>query len=272
MLNILIVAKDSLVEINRTILSLESNISQSNYDKVLVKILYSKSSNSAFSFDLLNNLNLNIDYKLSDDCGVYSAMNNALESVENHYSMFLNSGDIVTDNINFLISKLSKEKHPKDIFMFNSFHRDLSFRKNNRYISRFSLRSYFPIFGMPCEHCCFISPTYLWKIFNYDERLKHAADYKLILNIINYAYNNNIKINDFRNLYLVEPDLYGLTAKKTYFDSIKEELYALNTSNDLFLLKIIGTFYRIAKLVLRFIIFKINFFLKYIFLFPISKK
>ena len=107
---------------------------------------------------------------------------------------------------------------------------------------------------MKAEHCCFIAPINILKNFYFDERLKYSADYKLIINSLKLANRLNHEIIDNRNLILVKPDQYGITSKKTFRDSINEELFALLSSELNFFEKLIGYIYRILRIFIHYLL------------------
>ena len=253
MLNIVIVAKDSHIDLYKTLTALENIFKKQNNLNYITNIFYSsKSKLSRPNTDEYKHLKLNLT--ISNDDSVYSAMNFALNSISFGHIMFLNCGDIITNEIKNLIVDLNSSNKGKTIFLYNSLHKDLSKRKKGLYVSKFSPRWYSIVFGMKCEHCCFIAPINLLKKFKFDERLKYAADYKLIINSLKLANRLNYEIIDNRNLILVKPNKYGISSKKSFEDSINEEIFALVSSQICIFEKLIGYIYRSLRIIIYYLL------------------
>ena len=262
MLNIVIVAKDSHLDLYKTLTSLQNILKKQGHFNYITYIFYSSESKLSLP-NISKYKDLKLNLTISHDNSVYSAMNFALESISFGHIMFLNCGDIITEEIKNLIVDLNSPFKSKSIFLYNSLHKDLPQRKKGLYVSKLSPRWYSIIFGMKSEHCCFIAPIHILKFFKFDERLQYAADYKLIINSLKLANKLNYQIIDNRDSILVKPNKYGISSKKTFEDSIKEELFALISSEISFFEKLIGYVYRGLRIVIYYLIkiSKINKFL-----------
>lgn len=138
---------------------------------------------------------------VENDDGIYAAMNQASESCEGEYFLFLNAGDILYDSmtLNNVIRKM--EDREVDVFYGDSLMKseegECLFRADMSLINR----------RMPfCHQACFIKRTLFEKI-KYDVRYQICADYDLILKL----YEKKALFQDLKQILCIY-DMNGVSS------------------------------------------------------------
>lgn len=123
------------------------------------------------------------------DNGIYDAMNKGIKSSRGDYLLFLNSDDWLRSNILTNIQKFIKYNNQPDIVYSNAcfFKTGKFFFKKKAKIKKLNQQ-------MSLFHPSIIFKKKLFKNFNYDQRYKVAADWDLLLKLLN---KKNIKIKYF---------------------------------------------------------------------------
>lgn len=145
--------------------------------------------------DIITKYSSQIKFISEPDNGIYNAMNKGIRLATGTYLIFMNSGDVFTDEttISKVVSFIKKDICNLPYMIYGNY-REYS---SGNFSPIIPARSYKKIwYGAFASHqSTFYNRTFLVKnSLNYDETYKIAADYKLNLEVVKYSKDNILKV------------------------------------------------------------------------------
>ncbi len=165
--------------------------------------------------------NFNVTLISEKDNGLYDAMNKGIVNAKGDYVIFLNSGDIFSDEkILDVVSKEIKSNDPID-FIFGDSH---EYNNNGQKFYRSSRPLYWKYVGMFTHHqtMFYKNQTLITNNITYNLNYSIAADYDFTLNFISNSKNQKylrISICDFQQ---------GGLSHQSWKKGIREQYYIRN--------------------------------------------
>ena len=181
------------------------------------------------------------------DDGIYFAMNKALKLATGKVILFVNSGDIISENALKIVHKNFKQKNLD--FLFGTVIRNYTKSKILKYNYNLSKIKYNFDFATSHSTGFFLKRKYYKKINYFDTKFKCSADYDLYYKILN---NNKLKGG-----YTLKNQLIGIVAsggfssKFGYLNIILEECRIRISNKQNFLMVILIFFNNLIKRALK---------------------
>ena len=117
-----------------------------------------------------------------EDCGIYDAMNQAIECVNEDYCMFLNSGDSLLDKdtIDIIRTIIGKQSNNAAMTYFDYFDSNGNMVKSPRNMSKFTLFRH-----VLCHQACVYKTEVLKELNGYSIEYKVCSDVDMLFKILN---------------------------------------------------------------------------------------
>jgi len=226
-----------------------------NLEKTLLSVIREKSVNVEYividgdSSDGTNDLikeNIEVidEFISEQDSGIYNAMNKGLKMASGKFSIFLNSGDEISNISNIIYNIKNLEYTDASILLYSS-----RFTWPNGMEKTISPE--FVFCKMPTSHQAMVFHTDTARLFYYNENYKYSADYELYLSMSECVNKNIIVFNDV----IVKTAPVGFTES-----SIKKYIMECYYINKKFNNKILS----ILRCSIDFILLYIKYFLHFI--------
>lgn len=170
------------------------------------------------SAELIKKCTTSISYSISEkDNGIYNAMNKGIRHATGEYIMFLNSGDVFSDNE--IVSQLSSEANNKDIVYGDLLFLSKSDKRVVRYPGNLNF-NFFVTDHNSLPHCGTLIRKSLFNLVGlYNEELTIVSDWEFFLLAIN-RYNVSYK---HVPIIAVDFNLDGISSQSSSFQIVSKE-------------------------------------------------
>jgi putative colanic acid biosynthesis glycosyltransferase len=199
-LSIITVVKNDHKRLLKTIASLASYYSDSNYEHIIIDGI-----STDLTLDFIRQLSSKENVKIlreSDD-GIYDAMNKGIRLASGKYLLFLNAGDCMLENNEELHSLLEAVPRNIDIVCFPS-----RLKNGDKTVSL--MPESFPRHKMPTSHQAMLFSKKFVAVNLYNPEYKVAGDFDLYLR----ANVSNLLIHP-TNRFLTEIELLGYASENS---------------------------------------------------------
>jgi glycosyltransferase involved in cell wall biosynthesis len=220
---IIIVVKNNLEGLKKTIASIESNLDE--YTKTTFNIMFVDGDSTDGTWEYINDLksNFNIEIFQEKPTGIYPAMNFAIKNVKTEWIWFMNSSDIITTPLKFITETIINMRNDEKISVIAG-QCGLFFTKNERFVNN-------KVYYKSLAHQATIYKTDLHiRLGNYDEKFKTISD-RLFLEKI--PTKEIIYMNNYFAATLVSPYNTSRNYSLYYFDYMR--FYRININYKVFI-------------------------------------
>ncbi len=222
-LTIIIVVKNNLEGLKKTIASIESNSDE--YTKTTFNIMFVDGDSTDGTWEYINDLksNFNIEIFQERPTGIYPAMNFAIKNVKTEWIWFMNSSDIITTPLKFITETIINIRNDQNISVIAG-QCGLFFTKNEKLVNN-------KVYYKSLAHQATIYKIDLHiRLGNYDEKFKTISD-RLFLEKI--PTKEIIYMNNYFAATLVSPYNTSRNYSLYYFDYMR--FYKINITYKVFI-------------------------------------
>lgn len=170
------------------------------------------------SVGIIEKYSSKIDYWISEpDSGIYNAMNKGIKQAKGEYLLFINSGDVIKDDI--ILSDYLAELNNEDIIYFNLKVVFSDYYQIKKYPSQINFR-YFLRDTLP-HPASFIKRNLFLKYGYYIESMKICSDWAFFVTAICQKKCTYKYVNDYFSIFYFD----GISSEEQNIQLIMQEKY-----------------------------------------------